>query len=562
MNNKAISIKIGWLLSFRLLTYVLISGMVLYWMQAPRFLNLPFFIYSLLTLALPVLIIVKRWVNIGFLLKTLPIVQILFEIIIELGIIYTTGNVNSAFSGLFILTIISAAFVTHLIGTLSIASAVSAGYAFVVWFGLYGGDTPGIAMRAMDEAFSSGDVAFYNIFLHILTFYLVAFISGYLVERLKIKDIQLENTSQALKKARLETDDILRHLNSGLFTIDRDGRIIFFNRAAEEILGYYEEDIGGKNFREIFGKRMPQLVENLNDVIINNRHNQRIEISIEGPDERLIPLGISTSLLREPDESIRGVIAIFQDLTETKKLEEKIREADRMAAVGELSAAIAHEIRNPLAAISGSVEVLKSDLDVSDENSRLLELIIKESNRLNSILSDFLMFARNQRSSFVKIELCRLISDVCEVVRHHSSFKKNIELSFSSEHSIVYIFGDEDQIKQILINLIVNACEALEGCPGKVSVKIVNEDDSPVIIVNDTGPGIPDEIRGEIFNPFYSTKKYGTGLGLAIVKRLAGNLNIDLELSSDKYDGTSFYLKFPTIQASGADESVLESVKA
>nr|MBN2276714.1 PAS domain S-box protein [candidate division Zixibacteria bacterium] len=545
MNSRTISIKAGWLISLRLATYVIISGIVIYWLRYPNLLSFPFFAYSLLTLMLPMLLIAQRWFDLRFLSKAIPLIQIVLEIVIEVGIIYTTGNISSAFSALFILTIISAALVTNLAGTLGVASLVSISYSFVVWFGLTIGGTPGSSTKALQTIFSSDDAAFYNIFLHILTFFLVAFISGYLVERLKSKDRELEDTSKALRQARLETDDILRHLNSGLFTIDRDGRIIYFNRAAEEILGYREEDIKGNDLRDIFSTRMPELVENLLEVLNSEKRSPRSEISITNPAGINIPLGISTSLLIDDDSAIRGVIAIFQDLTETKKLEEKIRAADKMAAVGELSAAIAHEIRNPLAAISGSVEVLREELKLANENQRLMDLIVRESSRLNNILSDFLLYARGRRSAFKKVELCRLVSDVIEVVKHHPSYHKGIDLKMKAEESFIYIFGDDDQIMQILINLAVNGCEAVGDKTGHIVIDIIPDDPGGIIIeVSDDGPGIDASIRTRIFDPFYSTKNYGTGLGLAIVQRLAGNLGAEISCYPGSPAGTVFRLQF------------------
>lgn len=551
MNSRTISIKAGWLLSLRLTTYVLITGIVIYWLRYPDLLSFPFFAYSLLTLMLPTLFLMKKWFEIGFLLKVVPLVQIVLEIIVEVGIIYTTGNISSTFSGLFILTIISAALVTNLAGTLGVASLVSVSYSFVVWFGLAVGGEPGSSTRALETIFSSEDAAFYNIFLHLLTFFLVAFVSGYLVERLKSKDQELADTSLALKQAKLETDDILRHLNSGLFTIDREGKIIFFNRAAEEILGCNEDEARERDLRDMFGGRMPQLVDNLLEVLHSQKQSSRDEIEITNKDGRQVPIGVSTSLLLDADENIRGVIAIFQDLTETKILEEKIRVADKMAAVGELSAAIAHEIRNPLAAISGSVEVLKEELSVANENSRLMDLIVRESSHLNNILSDFLLFARSRRAAFTKIELCHLVSDATEVVMHHPAYHKNIGLRMISDESFVYVYGDEDQLKQILINLIVNACQAIGGTPGEITVKIETDPAGEATVrIIDNGSGIDESIRSKIFDPFFSTKKYGTGLGLAIVQRLVRNLDIDLSCHTEKGTGTTFVLQFHQIPGS------------
>ncbi|MBN2226938.1 MAG: PAS domain-containing protein, partial [candidate division Zixibacteria bacterium] len=553
-----------WLLPIRLLAYVLISGIVFFRINFPNFLSFPFFAYSLLTLLLPALLVARRWLHISFVLKSTAYVQSVFEILVILGIVYVTGNINSSYSGLLILCIISTALVSRLVGTLSIASLVSCGYAFIVWFGLGLGGDEGSATRALETIFSSQDAAFYSIFLHILTFFLVAFVAGYLVEHLQRADRQLADTSQALRRARLETDDILRHLNSGLLTIEPEGRIIFFNRAAEEILDASEIDVKGHDFRRAFSDRMASLSDVLEEVLQSRKHSRRSEVDIRKRDGTVVPIGLSTSILVDEDGSVRGLIAIFQDLTETKILEDKIRTADRMAAVGELSAAIAHEIRNPLAAISGSVEVLQAELDLADENNRLLELIIKESSRLNQILADFLLYARSKRSAFNRVELCRLVSDVMEMVRHLPAYHEGIALRLLAEEPVVYVFGDEDQIKQILINLVVNAMEAIENTPGEIIITIEGDDalEIPVVVlkVTDSGPGIPEDIRDKIFDPFFSTKRDGTGLGLGIVQRLAESMGLDLYVHTRERAGTSFILTFSRLpQSVSSSESMSEA---
>jgi two-component system, NtrC family, sensor histidine kinase PilS len=545
MSSKEFQIKSSWLLILRLTTYILIAGIVIFWMRYPGYLGFPFFAYSFLTLLLPVILILRRWLETSALLRAVQFLQTISEVIVEAGIIYTTGSIHSAFSGLFVLTIISAALANNLAGTLIVASVVSAVYAFTIWFGLVITGDPGSSARALETIFANQDAAFYNIFLHILTFYLVAFVSGFLAERIRWKEIQLASASRALKQAKLDTDDILRHLNSGVLTIDCDRKIIFFNRAAEEILGYKENDVRGRDFHDVFLARMPVLAENLQDVLLYGRHFPRNEIPVTFNDGRIIPLGISTSTLNDEENNIRGVIAIFQDLTETKQMEEKIRISDRMAAVGELSAAIAHEIRNPLAAISGSAEILCSELPVAGENRRLMELIIKESVRLNNILSDFLLYARSYRPVFNRVELCRLASDVFELVRHHPSYHDKINLHLSTAESYMYIFGDEDKIKQVLLNLVVNAVESIENRPGEINIYLKqNAENSVSLQVIDNGPGIAPNLLPRIFDPFYSTKKNGTGLGLAIVQRLSESLNIELSVATHPGKGTAFILQF------------------
>ncbi|MFQ6009255.1 MAG: nitrogen regulation protein NR(II), partial [Candidatus Zixiibacteriota bacterium] len=398
---------------------------------------------------------------------------------------------------------------------------------------------------------------------HVLIFDLVAFISGFRAERLRDQYRQLANTSQALRKARLETDDILRHLNSGLLTIDALGRIIFFNRAAERILGYREEEVRGMHCREVFAGRMPHLAECLMDGICYGTAHPRKEIEIVSADSTTIPLGLSTSVLTEEHNILRGVIAIFSDLTEVKSLEAKVRAADRLAAIGELSASIAHEIRNPLAAISGSVEVLKKEVRVSRENAELMALIVKESDRLSRILSEFLQYARIDRPAYSKVELCHLINEVVQLLHHNEAFNENIRIHFETDEDILYVVGDEDLIKQLLLNLAVNACQSFEGKSGTLTFKLDARSTagSIMLYVQDNGPGIAEVNLKKIFEPFYSTKKQGTGLGLSIVHRICSALKLDLKVESQVGHGTTFMIEFKKYQSGASDVVHPDSAK-
>lgn len=535
--------RLGWFLPLRLATFVIIA-VVVFWIGLPFGLAPLFIVYAVLTAAIAVLIATRwgsRW---RLLTGGLLGIQFLAEISVDTIVIYATGTMNSPFSALFILTIVSAALVYRLAGTLAVASLASLAYTYIVWMGLSLEGHPDVIGSNLRSVISAGDPVFYSIFLHILIYYLIAFISGYLAERLRQRDRQLADTSRALQKAKLETDDILRHLNSGLLTIDAAGRIIFFNRAAERILGYREEEVKGLNCYEAFADRMPHLAGVLMDGLREQRSHPRREISITpgGDSDDTMPLGLSTSCLTESDGSIRGVIAIFSDLTEAKRLEAKVRAADRLAAIGELSASIAHEIRNPLATISGSVEVLKAELQVEGEDSRLMDLIIKESDRLSKITTEFLTYARVSEPNPAKVELCHLIGEVIQLLRHHPSYQPSHEVQLHTEEAIVYVVGDEDLIKQMLLNLGVNALEAIGSDPGRVDFRLSAADERGCVelSIEDTGPGISPEDLRRIYQPFFSTKKQGTGLGLAIVHRMAQAMRLGLNVDSDPSVGTTF----------------------
>lgn len=536
--------RLGWFLPLKLASYIILLAIVGFWMGNPGYLQVQLILYSVCTLGFAAAISLEKRYSLQSVIHILIALQLLLEIWIESGVIYATGNVNSPFSALYLLTIVSAALAYRLVGTLVVASLVSGAYAFIIWLGLSQQATTDLNMQALRTIFSAQDHVFYSIFLHILIFYLVAFISGYLAERLSHQDRKLADASLALKRARLETDDILRHLNSGLLTIDPFGYIIYFNRAAEKILGYREEDVRGLRCEEVFSDRMPRLAQCLIEAVRYGQDLPRMEVEIVTKERRSMPLGLSISVLTEEGKGTRGVIAIFTDLTDAKLLEQKARAADRLAAVGELSASIAHEIRNPLAAISGSVEVLARDIQPVGENARLMELIVKESHRLSRILTDFLAYARVSRPTYNKVELCHIISDVIELTKHHEAFKENVRMRFDSESSIVYAVGDENLIKQVLMNLAINACEAFGPEGGTVAFRLTEDhaNGRVELRVSDTGPGIADADRERIFQPFYSTKPQGTGLGLAIVHRICTALRLQLSVESRPGKGTTFII--------------------
>lgn len=537
--------RLAWFIPLRLATFLVVFFVVVFWMKFPGFLALPFFLYAGVTLGFTLLLALDKQQRLRSVNAAMVVLHFLLEITIESGIIYATGNLNSPFSGLFILTIVSAALVYRLVGTLVVASAVALAYAFIVWLGLTNND-PEWSLRALQTVFDTQETAFYSIFLHLLIFYLVAFIAGYLAQRLRDQDLRLADTSRALRRARLETDDILHHLNSGLITVDAEGGIVYFNRTAERILGYHEDEIKGLPCDEAFAERMPGLACSLMDGVRRRAAYLRHELEITDPNGRRVPLGLSISILTEEDQSTpRGVIAIFSDLTDAKELEAKVRTADRLAAVGELSASIAHEIRNPLAAISGSVEVLKAALPVEGENLRLMDLIVKESDRLTKILSEFLLYARIDRPSYTKVDLCRLTNDVIHILAHHASHHEGIQLVFDADQSVIYVAGDDDLLKQVLLNLGVNACQAIGNSAGEVHFRVFSRDPEKVVLqVSDTGCGMPPDVLRRMYEPFFSTKKQGTGLGLAIVDRVCTALKLGLTVDSAPGQGATITLEF------------------
>ncbi len=554
-----------WLLTLMLIIYVLLLGIVVFFLKSPGFLLIPFLLYSLLTLIFLLLILLVRRGSPPPFLDLIIAFQIILEIYIEAGLIHITGGAGSQLSILLLMTVVSASLIYHLAGTVLVATLSSFAYAYTVLLAT-GKFPPPLSYEAIRNLSSVSEVTYYQVTLYVFVFYLVAYVSGYLAQKLKRKGEELFSKALELNRMRMETDDILQHMRSGLLTVDNSGRIIYFNRTAEDISGYRAEDIKGQRFPDVFQERMPEFVDRLKQTLRTEHMDSRCEILIASLSGKNVPLGLSTSILGDQETGKRGVIAVFADITEAKRMEEEIRFKDRLAAVGELSAGIAHEIRNPLASICGSVEVLKEAISLSDENQKLMELILKETGRLNLILTEFLQYAKIGETPLRKIELVSLVEEVIELVRKHKSYRQGIEIKKELKDPPLYVRGEENQIKQLLLNLLVNALEAMAEKGERVIVS--NQSLSQIeghyfeeeaadeaeewipLAVQDDGKGMNEEQKEKLFRPFYSGKQEGTGLGLAIVQRLVNALEGRIEFKSELGMGSVFVVRFAKYKAS------------
>jgi two-component system, NtrC family, sensor histidine kinase PilS len=538
-----------WIIALRLFTYMLVTGSVIITLGSSDYWRGPILLYSALSLYWPVAAIWKRIRLPEPSHRFVILCQLVTELIIEVAIVNTTGAAVSPFTGLFYLTIISGALTFNLIGALGLASLAAFGHLIVNWFGYSLGELARIDGGLWSALKKAPDEAFFAGLLSVLSFYATAFVAGYFSERLRNKDEELASASVALSRVRMQTDEIVRRLSAGLLTIDRSGRIILFNEFAESIFGIKEELIRGADFRKVFRGGFAEFGKELALAFDNGASRPRMEVLLTREDGSSIPLGVSTATISAENDEASSLIAIFQDITGAKAMEEKARQSDRLMAVAELSAAMAHEIRNPLAAIAGSAQMLASDLDLCSEERKLFDLILKESARLNTLLSDFLSYARANPVALTKVELCHNVAEAMEMMRRHPSFAADVAFTFDSQASVTYVVGSAGQIRQIVFNLLLNAFEALANYSGpdkKVAVEISRDEDSGKVLlsIGDNGPGIPKERVNDIFAPFYSTKPAGTGLGLAIVHRLAESMSVDLDLQTIEGAGATIRLRF------------------
>ncbi len=456
-------------------------------------------------------------------------VQVITDIIIVGLLTQITGGLDSVFGILFYLTIVASAV---LLGRqMAVTTATLAGAWVVVSAGidLQWLEIPNIlpVNRPLNETV-------YRSVVNVASAFLVAALAGYLSESLGEVQSELAQRGEDLKKLKALNEKILLSMNSGVLTVDSQGVVIFFNRAAEKITGLSADIVLGTEVSQLFPV-IAEAIKHGNDAL------QREEGEYTTTDGTELFLGFSISPLLDENDTPDGLIAIFQDLTAIREMEGQIRRSEKLAAVGELSAAIAHEIRNPLASISGAVEMLQPNGD-EEETQTLQKIVIREVDRLDGLISDFLNYSKPRELQLEALDLTRIIDDVLTLA---SSEFGLVETEIESELKDTRVFADGEATRQILWNLLRNAVQSVSG-EAKIIIRLERAKDSVLVSIEDNGPGVPPELRDRVFEPFFTTKSTGTGLGLATTFRLAeqqgGTINVS---ESSALGGAKFQLSLP-----------------
>jgi two-component system sensor histidine kinase PilS (NtrC family) len=492
-------------------------------------------------------------------LKLLAYVQIGVDLLFISALINVTGGVGSVFSLFYYLSIIAASIILYRSGGIIIASVSSFLYAFMALLENYNVIEP-IAVLIATE-FTSDASLFFNVVMNITAFFLVAFLSSFLSE-------QVRHSKEALKIKeydyhRLEAlhRNIIQSINSGLFTIDSEQKISFFNRAAEVITGYKLSQVYGMRVYDFFSK-LKETAENAEKKGNYDGIRSRFEIPFNRPDGKKVHLGFSKSILKDSEGDVQGEVYTFQDVTRLKEMEEHVKLVDRLAAIGRLATGMAHEIRNPLASMSGSIQMLEETLQLDSSNKRLMEIVLKETNRLDQLLSDFVLFTHPDDRKKQVVDLNGIIDETIQLFSYNSNYN-DIDVVKHLQGSIM-IEADPQQIKQVFWNLFINAAQAMgSGGELRVVAQVVPIDslDEGIqarldrslgsswsqIVVADTGSGIPESYLGKIFDPFFTSKEKGIGLGLAIVFRIIESYHGIIVVKSEKNKGASFTLFLPSV---------------
>ncbi len=468
-------------------------------------------------------------------------VQLWIDLALITWLVYHTGDVESPFLALYLVAIFAASALFGKRGVTVLGAAGASLYICVSTLTMNG------LIRRADgweyyygASLSSAQFIFAT---NLMAICAVALLSSHLSERARRSESLLATATKELADNRLFNDRIIESVRSGLVTTNLGGEITTFNRASEEITGYKATDVRGRNIFEIFGDIRKQIEVGLESIRTRSRL-PRFDIGCKTASGGDIHLGFSVAPLVDESGEARGYVLTFQDLTEVMELEREVRRQERLAALGKMAAGLAHEIRNPLASMRGSVQVLASELSLSPDQSQLMEIVLRESDRLNRIVSDFLTYARPPRTERTVIELSSILSETVALLRNSTELRHDHSVVEDYPSDAVHYYGDPNQIRQIFWNLTRNSIQAMPG-GGELRVILeANRDQDVTITFSDSGSGMTREQKDRLFEPF-SSSSGGTGLGMAIVYQLVSDHRGKILVESESGKGTSISIKLP-----------------
>lgn len=461
------------------------------------------------------------------------LLQVLTDLLLVTLVVYLTGGVDSSFNFLYPLVIIVACILlprawAYLAATLAFFLYGSA--LELTYFGLIPGFStthPGLgAIQAI-------------VLVNLIAYLAVAYLTGLLAAKLRQVDVKLKDTSGALENLQALHQNIIQAMSSGLLTTGLDGHITLANTAAQKLLERKESELLGQPVHQLFLDPLPQ-------VSGEQVHN---EVRFLLPNNFRKTFRVMVSELFAGERETQGYVYTLDDLTEIRRLEREVRMQDRLAAVGRLAAAIAHEIRNPLTSIAGSVSMLSEVPHLSDEHRQLLEIVTRESERLNSIITDFLAYSRGKHYRFARVDLLPLLEDTLTLLQHRL-VAQGAGITLERRYAVreAMVLADGDKIKQVFWNFCENAVRAMKD-GGRLTVSLEAAGDEWQVNFADTGPGMTPQLIEKVFEPFQSNFEGGTGLGLAIVYQIVQAHEGKVWARSKLGQGSVFVLRLRCLEA-------------
>jgi two-component system sensor histidine kinase PilS (NtrC family) len=477
--------------------------------------------------------VLRRWPTIQ------AYIQFFGDLLLITFMMYYLGGIESPFSMLYLIVIAVASTLLQRQAGISVASGANVCYAALV-AGLYYHKIPAPPGAPAPETVDVSRVA-YSLAVHCFGFYAMALLTSYLAHNVARAERELEEKREHLADLEVVYRDVIQSISSGLITTDLGGLVTSLNLAGVAILGRLEEEILGKPILEsgLFpAERWAELT-----AASEGQRTFRAETEMER-DGVIQYVGFSISQLTDAEGSHRGHIVIFQDFTRYRQLEDELRIKDRMAAVGELAAGLAHEIGNPLAAISGSVQILSSSPGTTPSQRKLVEILLKESQRLDRTIKGFLRFARPRERSSSPFDIARLLAENCELLRNSPEVLEHHRIEVRLEPPSAPVIADPDQVSQIFWNLARNSLRAMPDGGTLTVVGRLDEDFYRMQVI-DTGRGMTEEQRANLFHPFRSFFDGGTGIGMAIVYRIVQEHGGHLLVDTRPGGGTTVTVELP-----------------
>jgi len=459
--------------------------------------------------------------------------QVLTDLILVSLVIHETGGWDSSLNFLYPLVIIVASVLLPRVWAQLVAALAFILYGTVLELNYYGvvpsycSTHPGLkALQAI-------------IFVNLFAFLAVAYLAGLLTAKLRQVGVQLKDTSGALESLQALHENIIHSISCGLITTGLDGRITLVNAAALRLLERPPAELIGSPVHQLFLDPLPG---------VESEHAHG-EVRFDAPSKFRKTVRVRTAALTVPERGDLGYVYVLDDLTEIRRLEREVRMQDRLAAVGRMAAAIAHEIRNPLTSIAGSVSMLSGVPEMNEEHRRLLDIVTRESQRLNSIITDFLAYSRTKQYRFDKVDLIQLVEDTLTLMDHRMT-AENTGIKIQRRFGVheAYAVADGDKIKQVFWNFCENAVRAMKG-GGALTVTLESLGDDWQVGFTDTGAGMSPQQIEKIFEPFQSNFEGGTGLGLAIVYQIVQAHEGKVWARSKPGQGTTFVLRLRRLDA-------------
>lgn len=535
---SAIKYQLQWYLFLRVLILTILLGITVILQTKSHNLSIPpinytaYFIAGLYLLTIISAVSLKVIKN----YRQFALLQTVIDALLVGVIVYATGCSQSIFTILYFLPIVTASFLLLRLGGLLIASVATMSYGFILLVELLYDPLPFININSDLDGVV---VAMHYFAIHGIIFFVIGTLSFIIFERMRRTESALSQTTLNYDRLQILYKQIFEDITTGIVTIDNDGRITSFNRAAAQISGYKDFEVYGQVFYELFpGFKTAD----------NRSFRQTTELRKK--DGTTVPVGFSWARLNMPGEYGDYRAYTIQDLSEIKAMEKQVKQAEKMATIGAMAAGIAHEFRNPLAAISGAAQILQEEQPVTSASRRLIDIVSRESDRLDNTVGEFLLFSKPAEPIKEWFPIHVAVTETIRTLAQGQLFNKKCRTTNNVANNIA-TWADPNQFKRILLNLIANASQALGERAGEIVIAAAEQKNAAtgkeesIITVTDNGPGIDDQILPDIFTPFFTTKESGTGLGLAIVGQLVESHGGRITVTTKPGEKTEFTIALP-----------------